>query len=152
MPSNKKPRKAYRPRPVRLDTMGYVKESITPLTEFVAANLGVRLQYRSSLDAISKGHGTAVDIGNLIDASNMAMSLKKLGNGEEWSDVLLAGADAVEQMRNRYNTTGAATLWAWELHDIRALLNVHDDQLDRADLRALEQGIKITQKRKEVMV
>ena len=152
MPASKKPRKQYRPKHVRLDTMGYVKESLTPLTEFTAANLNVRLQYLSSLDAISHGHGTEADIRNIIDASNMAMSLKRLGNGVEWADVILAGADAVESMRNRYNQTGVATLWAWELHDIRALLAAHDEQLDRCDIRTLEKGIEVTKKKKAVMV
>jgi hypothetical protein len=152
MSANKKPRKAYRRKGVLLDTMAYVKESLTPLHGFVDSNAILRIRCHDAVAALQAGKAGAKEIDSLVQLSNMSMSLKKLNLGRGYHDEVCAGADAVESLRNRWNATGKAVAWADELTAVNMLLAIHDAQLDASTLQTIERAVKLTNKKQAVAV
>lgn len=143
MPAPKKPRKAYKPKGVIHNTMQYIKQGFTPLTDQRDADVALRIRNHGAVESLVKGRGSMFDVDTLIAMSNMAMALKNLGYGVEYANELHEGADAVEALRNRVTTTTRYTLWAAEIKAINVLLEVHDAQLDVVDIQTLDRAVQI---------
>lgn len=152
MAKNKKPAKKYKPKGVLPDPVSWVLDGLKPLTSLVGANVDLRIKNRQALEAVAKGRGNSHDVAVLAAASNMAMALKLLGFKVDWADELREGADAVEALRDRYNATGKALCWAQELHALKVMMSVHDDQLDDVDVQTIERALAIVEKKQAVAV
>lgn len=148
MASNKKPRKAYRPKGVILDTVNWVCGGFKPLTSVADENIKLRLRNHLALEAIAKGQATSVDLGTLIAASNMTMALKRCGFGDDYHAIARAGADAIEALRNsnRLVCTGP------ELTAIKRMIELHDAQLDIVRINDLDAALKLTKRKQAVAV
>lgn len=132
-------RSSYRPKRVIADTMQYVRAGFCPLTDFKEADTTLRIANHLLLEVLMKGSATAADINGLIAVSNMTMALKALGVATEYAAIAMAGADAVESLRNRERKvcTGG------ELTAIRRMLELHDAQLDTVNLGQHEAAIRL---------
>ena len=148
MASNKKPRKAYRPRGVILDTMDWVCGGFKPLTSVAGEDMTLRMKNHLALEAIAKGQATNADLGILIAASNMTVALKCGGFGDEYHSIARAGADAVEALRDskRLVCTGP------ELTAIKRMIELHDAQLDVVRINDLDAALKLAKKKQAVAV
>ena len=148
MAANKKPRKAYRPRGVILDTVNWVCGGFKPLVSIKDEDVKLRMKNHQALEAIATGKATSHDLGILIAASNMTMALKRGGFGDEYHSIARAGADAIEALRNskRLVCTGP------ELTAIKRMIELHDAQLDIVRINDLDAAIKLTKKKQAVAV
>ena len=148
MAANKKPRKAYRPRGVILDTVNWVCGGFKPLSSVGDENVKLRLRNHLALESISKGKATHVDLGTLIAASNMTMALKRGGFGDEYHSTAIAGANAIEALRNsgRFVCTGP------ELTAIKRMMELHDAQLDVVRINDLDAALKLSKRQQAVAV
>ena len=148
MAANKKPRKAYRPRGVILDTVNWVCGGFKPLTSVADQDATLRMKNHQALEAIAKGYATSADLGTLIAASNMTMALKRGGFGDEYHATAMAGADAIETLRDskRLVCTGP------ELTAIKRMIELHDAQLDIVRINDLDAAIKLAKKKQAVAV
>jgi len=148
MATNKKPRKAYRPRGVILDTAKWVCDGFKPLTSMAGENVKLRLRNHLALEALARGHATSTDLGTLIAASNMCMALKKCGFGGEYHDIAVAGANAIEALRNR----GRMVCTGPELTAIKRMMELHDSQLDISRVNDIESALKIVNEKQAAAV
>lgn len=148
MAANKKPRKAYRPRGVILDTVNWVCGGFRPLTSVADQDVTLRTRNHLALEALATGRANAADMGNLIAISNMCMALKKFGFGDEYADIAMAGADAIEAMRNsrRFVCTGP------ELTAIKRMVELHDAQLDVVRVNDLDAALKMVKRKQAAAV
>ena len=148
MAANKKPRKAYKPKGVILDTVNWVCGGFKPLSSVADENVKLRLRNHLALEAIAKGQATSVDLGTLIAASNMTMALKRVGFGDEHHAIARAGADAIEALRNgnRLVCTGP------ELTAIKRMIELHDAQLDIVRINDLDAALKLAKRKQAVAV
>lgn len=122
----------YSPRPVLVNPLAYVLESISPMTSTGMDDVVLRTRSRLAYVALTKGTATASDMRDLAALSNMAQALKKQGKGTDWADELYEGACAVEAVIKRKNAGTSARYvgWAQEYAAIALLMDIHDAQLD----------------------
>lgn len=140
-------RSAYRPRPVILDTMNWVRNGFRPLTDVAGENVKLRLRNHTALNAIITGIGTNADIDTLIRASNMTNALKRNGFGADCSAIAIAGADALEAIRNRAKKWHKVQATPTEIEAIKEMMELHDAQLDVVRINDLDAGIKLAKKK-----
>ena len=148
MAANKKPRKTYRPRGVILDTMGWVRGGFRPLTDIAGENARLRTRNHLALDSLIKGDAAPADVNLLISASNMCMALKRGGFGDEHHEIAIAGADAVEALRNRERKICTGP----ELTAIKRMMELHDAQLDVVRINDIDAALKLAKKKQAVAV
>jgi hypothetical protein len=140
MPGNKRPRKAYSMKRAHVDALAghraihriAVRQSTTPMDAAQVRDLAIG--YHSALDAIRRGAGCWDDVNTLALACNVALVLADAGIGADWCDkvkdaqVALVSLEArASSLRGRYVLTGG------ELQTLRALLDLHDAQLESDD-------------------
>ena len=127
-------RSTYRPRPICLDTMAFVKETLEPIRTREEC-VTFKLRNHQALAALAKGHGTRRDVDVVIDALNVTEALARLDVGNDWADEIKAGQDALHAMASR----GVAADWqfvfkAAELTAVNLAMEVHDAQLDAVNV------------------
>ena len=145
MASPKKPRKKYRPRPVRADLIGYVKESLTPVAAHTNFILDLRIKNHSALAALTHGEATRAQFDVLIAAVNMTEAFYRLGIGKDYKDEIKAGLDALHTVGVRGATAlgGRFVLRAEEMKAINLIMEIHDAQLDVVTMKEMEQAIAL---------
>ena len=142
----------YKPRPVILDTMNWVRNGFRPLNDVGDEAIKLRLKYHTALEALISGEANSIDMDTLINACNMTMALKHHGFGDEYQDIAMAGTCAIEAIRNRLNRWGKVQATAKELEQIKAMMELHDAQLDIVRINDLEQAIKTVKKKEAIAV
>ena len=90
-------RSSYRPKPIRLDNMSWVRAGLKKLTELTDENAVVRVKNHGALRAMVTGTGTKDDADVLIAALNMTEALARLRQqlGADWAMEIRAGQDAL---------------------------------------------------------
>ena len=139
-------RSTYRPRPVILDTLNWVKSGFKPLVSITDENVKLRLKNRMALDAVIHGEGTPYDLDVLINVSNMTTALARK-HGADWREEIRMAADAIEAMQRRY--TRWKKIWAapGELDAINLMFRIHEAQLDEARINDLEKAIALAKRK-----
>lgn len=134
MAANKKPRKAYRPRPnliahinaaKRVDQLRQV-EALPVTTKEVDQ---FRIAVLGALDGIARGTGTAKEWNSLASALRHAYTLAHDGTGEEIMPTLIVANDGMLRARERFERTGRMGFDGAALRDIREALNLWFEQL-----------------------
>ena len=145
MASNKKPRKKYRPRPVRADIIGYVKESLSPVAAQHSFLLDLRIKNHSALAALTQGEATRTQFDVLIAAVNMTEAFYRLGIGDDYKDEIRDGLDALHSVgvRSTSRPDGRFILKADEMKAINTIMELHDAQLDVVTIKEMEQAIAL---------
>lgn len=139
-------RSNYKPRKVLRDTLAYVKAGLSPLTAQREADLAIRLRNHSSALAIYDGTAGSSDLGALMNVSNVAMAMKSLGKGKDWSKELFDAATALEAMHARLQRWGKVQATPGEREAISLMVRVHDAQLDQATIIDIERALKLVKK------
>ena len=139
-------RSTYRPRPVILDTLNWVRSGFKPLVEIADENIKLRLKNRMALDAVIHGDATPYDIDVLINVSNMCTALARR-IGADYKDDIREAADAIEAMQRRYTRWKKVQATAAELEAINLMFRIHEAQLDAARINDLEQAIALAKRK-----
>jgi hypothetical protein len=136
-------RSKYRPRGVRLDTMAYVKEGLTPIAALGDANVILRARNHGALKAMVDGQGTKAVASDLVGSINVAEALMGMGLGKDWQVEIHAGHAAIKAMCRRGHDRGRFLFTGEELTAVNLAMAVHDAQLDAATIKDLERAIEI---------
>ena len=137
-------RSKYKPKGVRLDTMGFVLEGMKKFDEIdVAVNL--RIKNHLAMECLRLGKATKSDISTLIDCFNMTEGLcrfhKELGG--DWSKEIRAGQDAMFAMSSRGVESDRFICKPSELVAMNLVMEIHDSQLSSCTVKDLEMAMNI---------
>ena len=135
----------YRPKGVRLDTIGYVVESMTPVTKHESFAVDLRLVNHMAMATLTRGEATKKDMDVLISALNITESLYRLGFGREYRDVVDDGIRALRSVGKRGLESGKFILKADEMAALNEAMELHDAQLDVITIKDMERALHIVQ-------
>lgn len=114
MPTSRKPRKRYVPRPVRLDATLHAIDRVSVLDDNQRQMLAAPLT--SALEAFRTGRATALDWCSLADAYNVAEQLARLHiGGDAVVRVMMAAQAALATVHARHQQRRSWTLRGAEL-------------------------------------
>ena len=108
-------RSKYRPKGVRLNTISYVVESMTPVASCGGALVDMQMKNHSALTELTQGRATKDDISVLIAAVNMTEALCRRGFGQEYNDIIRDGLTALRAVGGRGLASGRYILKAAEM-------------------------------------
>ena len=135
-------RSKYKPKGVRLDVMGWIKEGAMPMTAHNDAVLALRIKNHAALTSITKGTGTRDDIDILIASINITEALAMQGLGKDWRPEITAAQEAILTMTRRGIPLGDKFLFTGpELTAVNLAMEVHDAQIDQASVSDLERAL-----------
>lgn len=146
MAANKKPRKTYRPKPVRIDPVGYVLIGFKPVGQVGDELIMLHLKNHGALAALTQGRASNDDFNMLISALNVTEALMMQELGAEYSPELKAGQDALRAVGNRYKQIKRFVLRAEEMTALNLAMDVHDAQLEICTVAQIERAIHTVRK------
>ena len=137
-------RSKYRPKPIRVDVMDYVKSGLMKFDDVPVA-VDLRIKNHQAMEALRLGQATKDDIDVLIGTFNMVEGFARLRPelGADWQAEIKAGQDALYHMGRRGSTTGKFVCKADELVAMNLVMEIHDAQLDQATVKDLELAMDI---------
>ena len=142
-----KKRSKYKPKPIRVDVMSYVKLGFS-LADEQPASVDLRIKYHESMRSIVYGDGDRGDVDVLVNAINMAQAFCKIrpGLGAEFKQDIDAAHDALLVMAKRGVKFGHFAFTGPELQTMNYFMQIHDAQLSAATVGEVEQGCAIVRK------
>lgn len=146
MAANKKPRKAYRPKPVRIDPVGYVLTGMKPVGAVGDELIMLRLKNHGALAALAQGRATNEDFNMLISALNVTEALMLQDMGARWMPQLKAGQDALRAIGERFKTIKRFVLRGEEMQALNLAMDVHDAQLEICTVAQIERAIHLVRR------
>lgn len=138
-------RSSYRPKRVLLNPVGYVLESLSPVTSHASFMLDLKIKNHGSMDALTKGVAKSADIDSLISMVNMTEAFARLGFGQEYSEVVRDGLQALRDVGKRGVTTGSFVLKAHEMNALNSVMELHDAQMEVVTLGDMDKAIALVQ-------
>lgn len=138
-------RSSYRPKRVLLNPVGYVLESLSPVTSHASFMLDLKIKNHGSMDALTKGVAKSTDIDSLISMVNMTEAFARLGFGQEYSEVVRDGLQALRDVGKRGVMTGSFVLKAHEMNALNAAMELHDAQMEVVTLGDMDKAIALVQ-------
>lgn len=136
-------RSKYRPKPVMLNTMGYIKTGMKKLSDNTDANYALRIRNHSALYAIVKGFAKTQDVDEVISALNMTAALCSTSDiGKEYEAEIRAGLDALYALcqRSRFICTGP------EIQALNLAMEIHDAQLDASTVNQVNEAVQFVRR------
>ena len=136
--------KNYKPRPIRLNTMAYVTESIEPISNMKSFFTTLNLKNMSALDSLGKGTATKLEADVVIEALNVCEAYCMMNVGREYRQDVLNALSALQDVCVRSLTLdGKFICQGDEFELIKAGFEVHTAQLEVATVGSLEAAIKL---------
>lgn len=141
MPTSKKPRKKYRPKPILKDPVGEAIKLINPAKQEHATS--IQIIVHDAMARLTKGVGTPHDWQTVADAINVTIVLCEKGYAPpEWMPDILAARDAMKAARDRHKSGKALLFKGEEIQLVNEALLVHDQQIEVALLKDVEWALK----------
>ena len=141
MAGNKKPRKKYKPKPILANPLGYVVERMTTVADTEDYISSIQLKNSTALLSLTQGRATKHDIDILIAMSNIAQALRKMGAGAEYTEVSIAGREAIISIAARARKYGKFISTGPEIVALNTLMELHDAQMELVTVQQLEEAI-----------
>lgn len=138
-------RSKYRPKPVLTNPLGYVLESLTPVSQYDSYAVDLKIKNHYAMTNLTQGRAVRSDIDKLIAVVNIVEALYRLGFGRDYGDVVKAGSDALHAVGVRGAATGKFILRAQEMNDLNEVMSLLDAQLDVITIKDMENAIKIVE-------
>ena len=136
-------RSKYRPKPVLLNPMGFVLESISPVASHTAFMLDLKIKNHGAMETLTKGMAKYADIDMLIAMVNMTEAFARLGFGKDYSDVVRDGLQALRDVGKRGAVSGSFVLKAHEMNALNTVMELHDAQMDVVTLKDMDKAIAL---------
>lgn len=134
-------RSKYRPKGVRLDTIGYVMESLKPVAYHESYLLDLKIKNSEAMVSLLQGRATKSDMDILIAMSNIVESLWHLGFGAEYKDVAVDGREAILNIVHRAVTTKRFVPTGEQIKALQTLMELHDAQMDVITIKDMERAL-----------
>jgi hypothetical protein len=141
-----KPRKKYKPKGVRLDTMTWVISGFKNVADVPDAGTKLLIRNHSAFDEIRAGRGDKEHVDMLIHMVNMAEALAKLQLGRDWLPEIGQAQDAVYAMAQRGISGKKFLFTGEELSIVQTILELHDEQLKNCPVRKMEEALAVIEK------
>jgi hypothetical protein len=136
-----KKRSKYRPRPVLVNPLGYVLESMKPVAHHDQYLIDLKIKNNQAMVALLRGEAVYSDIGTLIAMSNIVEALYKLGFGDEYKDVTVDGREAIISIVHRATDIKRFTPTGLEIQALNLLMELHDAQMDVITIKDMERAL-----------
>lgn len=136
-------RSKYRPKPVRLNPMGFVMENISLVSCHTSFMLDLKIKNHGALETLTKGKAKYPDIDTLIAMVNMTEAFARLGFGQDYSDVVRDGLQALRGVGKRGAASGSFILKAQEMNALNSVMELHDAQMDVVTLKDMDAAIAL---------
>ena len=134
-------RSKYRPKGVRLDTMGYVMESLKPVAKHESYLLDLKIKNSEAMVALMRGTAVKSDMDTLVAMSNIVESLYQLGFGAEYKDVGINGREALLQIVHRAVEIKRFVPTAEQVKALQDLMELHDAQMGVITIKDMERAL-----------
>ena len=135
-------RSKYRPKPTLVNPVGYVIESLKPVTFHESYLIDLKIKNSEAMVALLRGNATHDDLDLLVAMSNVTEALYQLGFGEDYKDVAIDGREAILKIvyraveHKRFTPTGP------EIQALNRLMELHDAQMDVITIKDMERALK----------
>ena len=136
-------RSKYRPKHVLLNPMGFVMESISPVASHKSFMLDLKIKNHGAMDALTKGMAKHADVDVLIAMVNVTEAFARLGFGQDYSDVVRDGLQALRDVGKRGAVSGSFVLKAHEMNALNTVMELHDAQLEVVTLKDMDAAIAL---------
>jgi hypothetical protein len=136
-------RSKYRPKPVLVNPLGYVIESLTPVTQHENFLLDLKIKNSESMVSLMQGRAVKADMDILIAMSNVTEALHQMGFGAEYQDVCVGGRMAILTIIDRARQHGRFTPTGPEIQTLNLLMELHDAQMDIVTIRDIEKALAL---------
>lgn len=144
MAKNKKPRKAYKPKPVIANPVEHALTSVKLIKCDIDKAQNLVLPAYSSLVDLKEGNGTELHLNNLAYVYNRVEALWRLGFGKEHEKIMKSAKEAILSCSLRAVVVGGYRPTKQEIEAFEGLLDLHDALIEVvtvADLRKANQLI-----------
>lgn len=141
MAKNAKPRKKYRPKPVYVNPLDFVLESVKPLAEHGNYLLEWKLRNHLAFEALMKANASKRDLDNLIAARNICEALVHTLDGKDIDGTLTRSAVALIEIHQRASEGKGTAMRAAEIQAMRDMMQFHDELLDVVSVRQFETAL-----------
>jgi hypothetical protein len=135
-------RSKYRPKPTLVNPVGYVIESLKPVTFHESYLIDLKIKNSEAMVALLRGNATHDDLDLLVAMSNVTEALYQLGFGKDYKDVAIDGREAILRIvyraveHKRFTPTGP------EIQALNRLMELHDAQMDVITIKDMERALK----------
>lgn len=133
-------RSKYRPRSVILNTLEWIKESMTPIAAHESYLVDWKIKNALAYGSLLRGEATMQELDTLIAMHNIVEALFRMGFGRDYSDCVIRGKAALLDVCRRWQQTGKAVCRAPELQALRDLMELHDAQMEVVTVRDIEKA------------
>lgn len=141
MPTSSKPRRKYRPKPVRLNAHEYVLESVKPLTQHDSYVVDWSIKNHMAFQALMQGQATRDHLNTLVAARNICEAIAVTLKGADPDGTLTRSAVALIDICDRANAGKGTAMKAAEMQAVRDLLASHDELLKQVTVREFEEAL-----------
>lgn len=136
-------RSKYRPRAVLANPLGYVLESLKPVSQHEQYLVELKIKNHLAMSTLTKGLATRTDIDTLIASVNIVEALYRLGFGREYADVVKDGLNALRSVGKRGVESGKFILKADEMNALNLVMELHDAQMDIITIKDMDKAIDL---------
>lgn len=141
-----KPRRKYKPKGVRMDTLTWVISGFKKVAEVPDAGTKLMIKNHVSFDEIREGRGDTHHVDNLITMVNCAEALAKRQLGRDWLEEIGQAQDAIFAMAQRGISGKPFLFTGEELKSVQTIMELHDEQLRNCPVRTLELALQDIEK------
>jgi uncharacterized membrane-anchored protein len=141
-----KKRSAYRPKPMLINPLMYVLESLKPVREHDSFLIDLKIKNHGAMSSLTRGEANRDDMDALITMVNVVEALYRLGYGQEYGDVVRDGLDALHEVGKRGVSTGRFVLKSKEMSDLNTVMELHDAQMEVITVKDMERVTEMVRK------
>ena len=134
-------RSSYRPRPVLVDPLGYVLESMKPITDHESYLVDLKLRNHAALTLLLKGQAAKQEINDLLAAHNATLGLVKTLNYPDDTYIMQRSHSALQGVVARFAEVGRYVLRGSEMAALNEMISLHDEFLDHVTVRQMEEAL-----------
>jgi hypothetical protein len=134
-------RSKYRPKPVLVNPLGYVLESMKPVAYHDQYLVELKIKNNQALIALLQGKAVHDDMDILIAMSNVTEALCQLGFGEEHKSITVDGREAIIGIAHRFTSLKRFTPTGLEIQALNLLMELHDAQMDVITIKDMERAL-----------
>lgn len=141
-----KKRSAYRPKPMLINPLMYVLESLKPVREHDSFLIDLKIKNHGAMSSLTRGEANRDDMDALITMVNVVEALYRLGYGQEYGDVVRDGLNALHEVGKRGVSTGRFVLKSKEMSDLNTVMELHDAQMEVITVKDMERVTEMVRK------
>lgn len=136
-------RSSYRPKPVILDPITYVKTNVTPMVNLKDQLMAFQLKNHLALEALRLGEATKEDIDTIMNAFNITEALARQKIGNDYKIEIRQAQDAIYTCAKRGVQRGYHFVMTGpEIKAINFGMELHDEQLHVSTVKDIDEAVE----------